>query len=392
MKICHIYPFFPPRRLGGVEKWIISLSNFLSESTTDIHFFLLTDRSNFYYYAVSPKISRYGSLQVYRVGPNIFSSIFYSSRIKWKIFEKLSLMEAFKETATAQPARNADIFHLHGVWLSKEFKQYMKLAFLLSHYFNKPLVVSLHNDVSNVSKDSSLPLFNPEVRNFLRIAKAITTYSPDVFRILHELDLGSKSYFIPNFIDTEKFKCPYPRDYSVAKRVIFVSRLDPEKDPVTVIKAFKYVKEKVPDSSLTIIGSGSMYRELQNLILKLKLTESVFLKGQRMDVRKFLWNSDIFVSAPSGYITLLEAWAAGIPVLACDDGIFRQIISHGKNGILFKLHDPKELSQALVYLMENEDLRRELSLAGMQTVRYYDIRNIAPKIRDIYRFVMDEKL
>jgi len=387
MLICHIYPFFPPHKLGGVQKWILSLSQFLSKSTEEMRFLLLTDRSNFYYYAASPKKSQYGSLQVYRLGPHIFSTLFYSSRIDWKIIDKLSLLQLFREAINLQPLKDVDVFHLHGLWLYKEYKQYMNLALLLSRYFDKPLVVTLHGDVVSKSGEVGMPLYNPEVIKVLNHAKAITTYSPSILEVLSKLGVESKSYLIPNFVDTESFKRPTPRDYRSARKVIFVSRLEPEKDPLTVIKAFKYVKDKISNSTLIVVGNGSLYKELQDLIHMLKLDNNVILMGQQYDLRKFLWDSDIFVGV--GYLTLLEAWAAGLPVVEYNWGILEQLISHRKNALLVPPHNPKELAQALVELMENEQLRKKLALNGMETVKNHDIRNVAPIIGNIYRTVLE---
>jgi glycosyltransferase involved in cell wall biosynthesis len=386
MIVCHIYPFFYPHKLGGVEKWIFSLSQFLSKSTQDMCFLLLTDRSNFSCYAVSAKKSQYGSLRVYRLGPHLFSAIYYSSRIKWQIIEKLSLLQLFDEANNLPQIKDVDIFHLHGVWLRKEYKQYMDLALLLSRFFNKPLVVSLHNDIVGKYKEAGMPLFKSEIRKILAHAKAITTYSPSILDILSKLGIGSKSYLIPNFVDTESFTCPSPRDYRSATRVIFVSRLDPERDPLTVIKAFKYVKEKIPNSTLTVVGNGSMYKELQDFVHRLKLDNDIILKGQHFDVRSFLWDSDIFIGV--GYLTLLEAWAAGLPVVVYNWGILGQLASHRKNAILVRPHNPGELARALVELMENEQLRKKLALNGMKTVKNHDIRSVAPKIGNIYCTVL----
>jgi glycosyltransferase involved in cell wall biosynthesis len=357
----------------------------------EMRFLLLTDRSNLYYYASSSKRSQYGSLLVYRLGPNIFSSVYYSSRLKGRILEKLSLMSLFQEAISLQLLKEVDIFHLHGVWLYKEYKQYMDLALLLSRSFNRPLVVSLHGDVISELGDEGMPLFNSKIIELLNHAKAVTTFSKSVMDGLHKLGVGSKSYLIPNFIDIETFRPPIPRDYKSATNLLVVSRLDPEKDLTTVIKAFKYVKEKISDSSLTIIGYGSKFNELQHLVHSIGLSDSIIFKGLCSETvkKKALWKSDIFIATRASYIATLEAWASGLPVVGCGEGIIMQIISHGKNGVLFRPGDPKKLAKVLSKIMENQTLRKKLALGGMQTVKKYDVRNIAPKIKEIYRYCMN---
>ena len=385
MLICHLYPFFPPYTIGGVEKWILGLSQFLSESS-DMRFMLLTDRSNFSFYVTSTKMSKYGTLEVYRLGPNLFSFIFYSSRIKWQIVERLSLMELFHEAVNFLRIKDVDIFHLHGIWLRKEYKQYAELALLLSRFFNKPLMVSLHGYVASKSKDTGMTLFHPEIKKTLKCAKAITTYSYQVLEVLNELGLKSMSYLVPNFIDIRKFTCPTPRDYCSATRIIFISRLDPEKDPITIIRALKQVKEKFPIVKLTVVGYGSMYKEIRNMILKLGLEGNVTLVGRHADVRKFLWNNDILISA--GYLTSLEAWAAGLPVI-CDDKVAVPGACGDENLLLFRSHDSADLAQKISTLIEDEQLRKKLAMNGLRTVENYDIRKIARKIKDLYEKVTE---
>jgi glycosyltransferase involved in cell wall biosynthesis len=378
--VCHVFPFFPPHTYGGVEKWIFISSQFLSKSTPDMHFLLLADRSNLSPYVVSAKRSEYGSLQVYRMGPNIFSVIFYSSRIKSRIIERLSLLQLCHEACGLQTIKGVDIFHLHGVWLGKEFKQYTELALMLSRFFNKPLVVSLHADEVG---SNTLPIFDPGISGALtHHAAAITTYSPVVFDGLRKLGVDYKSYLIPNFIDTNYFKRPTPIDVGQGTKVLFVSRLVPEKSPEIAVKAFKYVKKKIPRATLEVVGQGPMYGELQRLIHSLKLDGTVTLMGLQPDLRKFLWNSDILCNA--GYLTLLEAWASGLPVISPRLRIFEHVISPGKNGILVRPSDPEKLAEALVELMKNPKLRMTLASNGMQSAESHDVRVVARQVGRIY--------
>lgn len=219
-------------------------------------------------------------------------------------------------------------------------------------------------------------------------AAAITTYSPVVFDGLIKLGVDCKSYLIHNFIDTNYFKRPTPIDAGQGTKVLCISRLEPGKGPEIVIKAFEVVKKRIPRATLEIVGHGSMYGELQRLIHNSKLDGTVTLMGRQPDLRKFLWNSDLFCSAAAGYLTVLEAWASGLPVISPRAGILEHIISPGKNGIFVPPDDPERLAQALIELMENPKLRKTLSQNGMQTVKHYDVRNVAPRIYDIYRTVL----
>ena len=113
-----------------------------------------------------------------------------------------------------------------------------------------------------------------------------------------------------------------------------VTRFSKPKDPLTPIRAFAKVKKEVPKATFTIVGYGPLYEEADRLIQSLNLSGSVTMVGMKSDVRKFLWNSDIFIGTRGSYITTLEAWAAGLAVLAPDFGIIKELVSineHNEN-------------------------------------------------------------
>ena len=80
---------------------------------------------------------------------------------------------------------------------------------------------------------------------------------------------------------------------------------------------------------------------------ELKLENSVILTGKQTDVRKFLWNSDVFVATNFGYIASLEAWASGFAVVAPKFGILKETITHGDNGLLVEPGNVDEFASAL---------------------------------------------
>ena len=113
---------------------------------------------------------------------------------------------------------------------------------------------------------------------------------------------------------------------------------------MTPIRAFANVIKEVPDATFTIVGYGPLYENANRLVQDLNLGRSIRMVGMNSDVRNFLWNSDISIGTRGSYITTLEAWAAGIPVIAPDFGIMKEIISNGKNGVLTTPGDANQLA------------------------------------------------
>ncbi len=90
-----------------------------------------------------------------------------------------------------------------------------------------------------------------------------------------------------------------------------------------------------------------MFETLKLMIKELGLEDSVTMTGKQTDVRKFLWNSDIFVATNFGYIATLEAWAAGLAVVAPRFGVMKETVSHLSNGLLFEPNNADDLAANL---------------------------------------------
>ena len=106
--------------------------------------------------------------------------------------------------------------------------------------------------------------------------------------------------------------------------------------------------------------------------------------GMTSDVREYLWNSDISIGTRGSYITTLEAWAAGLPVIAPDFGIMKEIISNGQNGVLVPPGEAHLLASAIKNLIRNKNLRTMMIADGLQAVKKHDIQNVSSSIADIY--------
>jgi glycosyltransferase involved in cell wall biosynthesis len=97
-----------------------------------------------------------------------------------------------------------------------------------------------------------------------------------------------------------------------------------------------------------------------------------------------LWDSDISIGTRGSYITTLEAWAAGLAVIAPDFGIMKEIISNGENGLLVPPGNVHQLASAMISLIRNKDLRTTIAANGAQAVKKHDIQNVSSSIADIY--------
>jgi glycosyltransferase involved in cell wall biosynthesis len=390
LRVCHVWERFWPIEIGGLERYILWLTNYLAKSEK-IDFSLITGRTKILF--VTKNIKKYedaGFLKVYRLGPNpadlVNGVLMYAVGSTPQIIGKMRLASLSSEAAKWKFAKSADIFHIHGIWGDLE---YINLGVYLSRRFNKPLVVTLHGGFVGDALHGGMPLQTPLVRRILEYdATAITTYSKEVFGFLQQMGLGEKSFLVTNFVETEKFKnhnAPAaPRDPTV----IYVGRLEPVQTPQIVVEAFRQVHAKYPKAKLVLVGYGTLFDYLKNLVKEYNLEGSVSMVGKQTNVRQFLWNSDIFVATNFGYIATLEAWSAGLAVVAPEFGVLKETVSHGKNGLLVEPDNVDELASALMRLVKDSELRQKLALNGVQTVKDYDISAVAPKMSQIYHSII----
>ncbi len=146
-----------------------------------------------------------------------------------------------------------------------------------------------------------------------------------------------------------------------------VGRLNWAKDQASLIRAFRRVREQLPDSALLLIGDGGLRAELEACARAEGLAGAVHFLGDRSDVRELLQGLDVFVlsSVSEGYsMALLEASATALPIVATDVGGNREIVQHGVTGAVVPARDAEALAQATLGLLRNPEHAARLGAAA----------------------------
>ena len=149
--------------------------------------------------------------------------------------------------------------------------------------------------------------------------------------------------------------------------VTTVARLDPVKDLVTLLDAFSIVRRRVPSARLVIVGDGPERGRLAERADCSDLAGAVQITGYRSDVRALLPAADLYASSPISEgvsITILEAMATGIPVVATAVGGTPEILSEATGGILVPSRDPAAMAAAITALAEDHRRRGALAAAA----------------------------
>ena len=152
-----------------------------------------------------------------------------------------------------------------------------------------------------------------------------------------------------------------------------VGRLHPDKDQTTLIQGFAKALAHLPaDSQLVIMGKGRLEQDLKELAKELGVAEQVKFLGQVPDARRYFRAFDVFALSsdhePFGMV-LLEAMAAGVPLLATACGGAKEVVEGV--GILFPLGDADHLAQGLQHLAQLDDAQR-LACAQLMLARLHD--------------------
>jgi sugar transferase (PEP-CTERM/EpsH1 system associated) len=160
--------------------------------------------------------------------------------------------------------------------------------------------------------------------------------------------------------------------------VVNVGRLDPVKGQAGLIAAFKLLCDSSPATAarlrLVIVGEGACRNSLEAHIARLGLHDQVCLLGDRKDVPAILAECDVFAlsSVAEGIpLTLLEAMAAGLPIVATRVGGVGEVVLDGVTGTLVEPGNPAVLAQALRGYMEDALRRAQHGEAGRQRVEQH---------------------
>jgi len=200
---------------------------------------------------------------------------------------------------------------------------------------------------------------------------------------------------IPNGVDVPRFAAAVPlaRWQDGTPNVLFVGRLEPRKGVLDLLKAHRILRKTGAGNRLLIVGSGPQEREARRYVATRGLQEVEFL-GRVSDAEKaqLFRTVDVFASPATGGesfgIVLLEAMAAGAPIVASDIHGYKGVVRRGREGLLVPPHEPKELAKGIARLLGDPDLRAEMSAAGRLRAEAFSWPRVAARVEEYYGFVI----
>lgn len=198
---------------------------------------------------------------------------------------------------------------------------------------------------------------------------------------------------IPNGIDVDVYRpglapIRHLRDENV--NILFVGRLEKRKGLGDLLRAYRVLHERVPQTRLIIVGDGPQRGRVESYIQRHRLN-NVILAGYVPDMVKprYYNSADIFCAPATGAesfgIVLLEALASGLPVVATEVPGYMSVLEPGKDSVTVQPKNWRELAASLVILARDSELRRHLGEYGREKARRYSWDRVAAEVVDVYQ-------
>ena len=270
---------------------------------------------------------------------------------------------------------------------------------------NVPLVVTYHGDwvesFGGFIRRAGLSFHNKYLVDKV-LSYADVIISPSERYIEKSRFLGKyrdKIVAIPNGINLGEFDIGYSKEecrkrlgLPVDKKILlFFGYLAPYKGPDVLVNAMSKSIKHVPDTELVFAGKGVMRGELEMLSKDLGIEKNVRFVGFVEDGLKPLYYkaADIFclpsmMGTECYPLTILEAMACGVPIVASKIGGIPDAVRDGENGLLVQPRDSEVLADAIIYLLVNEDISEKMGKNGRKKVEGYSWERIAEETEKVY--------
>lgn len=183
-------------------------------------------------------------------------------------------------------------------------------------------------------------------------------------------------------------RCQPKQDYSLVKEpvLVHIGRFNEQKNHFLLLDAFAQILQEIPGCRLRLLGDGELEEAVKDYARQKNLESRVEFLGSREDVSAWLHDADVFV-LPSKYegmpMTLIEAMATGLPIVASAVGGVPDMIANGESGLL-TAPEAQAVSKAVVELLQDAQLRRKLGTAALAQSSRFGAEHMARQYGRIY--------
>jgi len=206
----------------------------------------------------------------------------------------------------------------------------------------------------------------------------------DVFQ-----SFGLRATAVPNVVDLDRFK--FRERHPLRPRILSTRNFESLYNVACTLRAFKRVQKSWPNASLTLVGGGPLERELRALASELQLEHVEFVGRVTPDtIADYYATHDIYVQSPNidnMPTSILEAYASGLPVVSTEAGGVPAILTNDEHGLLAPIDDDDALALAVLRLLEQPGVARELAHNAYATCEAFSWRHVRGQWLSHYRQV-----
>ncbi|MGG3478579.1 glycosyltransferase [Peribacillus frigoritolerans] len=354
IKILHVIPDFGT---GGAEKLVLDLLSNYDKSKFTMAVLSLYNKSNTIY---EKQLEKKG-VEVFYLGKKPGIDISMINKII-KIFKKY----------------NPAVIHTH--------RYVVRYTLIPSVLLRIPIRIhTVHNIAEKELDRIGIKLQNIAYRFFNYIPVAISTSVKnsitDLYKIKSDIPL------INNGIDIEKYIFKGIKKNSGIINLIHIGRFSPQKNHDFLIDVFSRVAKEKSNVRLRLVGDGELRKHIEDKVKFMGIVDRVEFLGIREDIPNLLAESDIFLMSSDWEglpLTLLEAMASGLPIVATKVGGIPDVAKHNSNAILVPRKNKELFYKAIVNLIEDFDLRNSMSEKSFLLSREFDIRVAEKQYEELY--------
>jgi phosphatidylinositol alpha-mannosyltransferase len=201
---------------------------------------------------------------------------------------------------------------------------------------------------------------------------------------------------IPNGVEIEPFATAEPfeelRDGTL--NILFVGRLEDRKGLSYLLRGFHRLRKRHVDARLIVVGSGPKLREYRRYVATRRIRDVEFVGHVPLEAKlRYYASADIFCAPSTGQesfgIVLLEAMAAGLPIVASDIHGYKNVVTRNQEGFLVEPRNPTAIAAALYKLAGDPDLRHRMGDAGRAKAPEYSWERVTQQVVAYYYEVRD---
>jgi glycosyltransferase involved in cell wall biosynthesis len=300
------------------------------------------------------------------------------------------------------PDLKLDIIHTHHPFLLGE------VGGTFARKMGIPLVYTFHTQFEQYShyipfnQDIVKKVTRHSVINYAQKCDLIICPSTTILTLLDNYGITAPIEMIPNAINLNTFRqtnpAPVMEKYGILpsdKVLVYVGRIGLEKNLGFMFKAFKRAQAEVPEAKLMIVGDGPELEFLKEFAETLGIGKNVIFPGrvEYSDIPGFYGAGYAFIMTSTTEVkplAILEAMAAGLPVVAVSAAGSSDTVNPGEDGILTD-HNMDRFTEALLKILKDPSERNKLSDGARKTAELYSMDQTAERLETLFERLIREK-